>query len=258
MTIAVSHPGKLGDLLYCLPTVRHIAKISGQKVDFWTSKFCQAGQTLLDAQPYINKCFISDKYVMQHEGCGVQPWLLQPDKSYDRVYHLGLRDYPQCRLVDYYPKIYGFSLVDTTISYEFEKIKEGDKIGYLNNPECPPIVICPGRNPNLKGIFNSLINSLIDDHKTVYQVGPKDECITTCNPNVITYNVDMLNTLALLEHAKLFIGTLSANLVLANGFSGLKKVVLCEPERWNPRHDIHSEKHIYLVPSSVEQILKVL
>lgn len=248
MTIAISHPGKIGDLLYCLPTVRHIAKITGCKPDFWTSKLCEPAVSLLKAQSYINDVFVAEKYVPQHDGCGIQPWQLQPEKSYDKVYHMGFREYPQGRLVDYYPSIHGFTMVDTTIKYDFPEMK---------HIQPKSVIICPGRNQTLKGIFENIIKNLCRDN-IVYQIGPKEELVNADWVNVYNFpDMNMLETLTELSGCRLFIGTLSANLVLANGFPDLKKVVLCEPERWCPRHDIHTANHHYIVPSSLGQVLSL-
>lgn len=244
MKIAVTHPGKIGDLLYCLPAVRHISKILDSKVDFWTQKECLPVKSLLESQSYINEVHINETYVKQHEGCGVQPWLLEPIGDYDRIYHMGLRSYPQGRLVDYYPSLHGFTFCDTSIQYDFTK------------REIPSgIVVSPGRNPILKPLFSKLITELAQNH-TIYQVGPPSETINITHPNLKTISEDMLGTIAYINACHTFIGTLSANLVLANGFS-CNKIIICEKERHNPAHDVHNESHIYLdFPVSPEEVIK--
>jgi len=246
MKIACTHSGLNGDALYSLPTIRHISKIFDTKVDFWTSKLCTPILSLVKAQSYINEVFVAEKYQVQHTGCGAQPFQLEPEKSYDKVYMLGFRDYPQCRLVDYFPSIYGFSYVDTTIKYE----------GFQEKSKDNSIVICPGRNPQLKPVFIELMSVLSQKGNIVNQIGPENETIKLDLPNLTTYNVDMLETLGFLADAKLFVGTLSANLVLANGFPNLKKVVLVEPERHNPTHDIHSPNHFYIKPEEALTAIK--
>lgn len=233
-------PGKLGDLLYSLPTARHISKIFGTKIDFWTSKFCGSALPLLKAQSYINDAFVSQKYVPQHDNCGVQPWSLEPESQYDKVYHLGFRSYPQCRLVDYFPTIYGFTMVDTAIKYD---IPEHSSAG--------EVVIVPGRNPLLKPYFIEILEKLPKELMIV-QCGPKEELIKVNLPNV-NYCCDIVDALCVMDNAKLFIGTLSANLVLANGFPNLKKVILIEKERHNPVHDIQSQNHYYVEPKNALQ-----
>lgn len=248
MKISVSHPGRLGDALYCLPTVRHLSKIFDTKIDFWTSNYCKPLVNLLKKQTYINEVFINEQYIAHHHNCGTQPSILECLGKYDKIFHLGIREYPQCRLVDYYPTIHGFTMVDTTIKYDFPPLVGGSK---------DRIIVCPGRNTVFKPLLTELMTSLADEYNPVYQIGPKEECISIDSPSVLTYNVDMLETLSYMSDAKLFIGTLSANLVLANGFPDLKKVILCEPERWCPRHDIHTVNHHYIVPSSLEQVLSL-
>lgn len=243
MKIACSMPGKLGDLLYSLPTVRHISKILGEKIDFWTSNYCSSAVELLKKQSYINEVFIAQNYQIQHDQCGLQPWLLKPEKDYDRIYHMGFRHYPQGRLVDYFSDIHGFTLADKTIKYDFEPLTSPG--GYK--------VVSPGRNPILKPIFGEIIKHFVDSGNVVVQIGPPDELI-----NIFpTININgMYESLAYLNNCDFFFGTLSANLVLANGFP-CKKIVLCEKERHNPAHDIQSDSHNYIdCKSSMEEIMK--
>lgn len=245
MNIAVSHPGRIGDALYYLPTIRHIAKIHDTKIDFWTSDYCKPLVSLFKAQSCINEVYIAKNYIIQHHGCGTQPWELTPEKEYDRIYYGGLRSYPQGRLVDYYPALHGFTFCDTSIQYDFTttEVARG-------------IVVCPGRNPLLKALFGGIISELSNNNIIVYQVGPKDEIINFNSKNVINYDIDMLNTLSVLDKADVFIGTLSANLVLANGFP-CQKIVICEKERHNPTHDILSENHTYLdFPVLLKEVIK--
>lgn len=245
MKIAVTMPGLIGDLLYSIPTARHISKIFGVKIDFWTANHCSPAISLLKQQSFINEAFISKKYVPQHNGCGTQPWELTPEQEYDRVFHLGLRDYPQCSLVEYFPKIYGLSLTDVTIKYDFEpEVYEGK------------IVVAPGRNPLLKPLILDVIKNLTQKG-TVYQVGPTSELIGISMPNLVNLDLSMADTLPVLANADLFIGTLSANLVLANGFD-MKKIVIVEPERHCAIHDIQSIKHHYIVPKTAEEILRLI
>lgn len=242
MKIAVTMPGKIGDLLYSLPTVRYVSKILGDKVDFWTQKECLPVKRLLENQSYINKVYINESYVKQHDQCGVQPWFLEPEGKYDRIYHMGLRDYPKGRLVDYYPQIHGFTMCDTTISYDFDK-KEIDK----------GICVSPGRNPALKSLFAHI---MLHYSKVgpVYQIGPANELVNIPVPNIINVTGDMYDCLPYIDASHLFFGTLSANLVLANGFS-CKKVVVCEKERRFAPHDI-KDNHIYLdFPTTLEEVL---
>jgi ADP-heptose:LPS heptosyltransferase len=246
MKIAVTHPGKLGDALYSLPTIRHISKILGSKVDFWTSEQCRPLIDLFKAQSCINDVFIAKNYVAQHHGCGTQPWELIPEKEYVRIYYLGLRNYPQGRLVDYYPAVHGFTFCDTTISYDMP----------MSQISPPCVVVCPGRNPLLKGLFSQIMKALAKENN-VFQIGPESELINLEIPSLINCpNLDMLETVQTLNCAKLFIGTLSANLVLANGFP-CKKIIICEKERHYPAHDIKSDNHFYLdFPTSLEKVME--
>ncbi len=227
-------PGKLGDAIFSTPTIRHISKILNTKVDFWTSKYCASLRKLFECQPYINSFNVSESYVAQHDQCGIQPFHMEVPQT-DRVYHLGLRSYPQGRLIDYYPELCGFNFVDLSLSFFCQKEEV--------NPTKKRILVSPGRNLSLKPMFARILEYATDRGYEVIQLGPTDELIPK-GPAIECF----AEALRYFPGCSLFFGTLSANLVIANGFK-CPKIVLCEQERWNPKHDIN-ENHLY-VPSDI-------
>lgn len=257
MNISVTHPGKIGDCLYALPTIRHIAQIHGQPVDFWTSQFCEPLRPLFEKQKCIKSFNISTKYKAENDGCGIQPWTLEPDKPCDKLYELGLRNYPNTYLADYYPPIYGFTNCDTTIKYDFEtKKKFGD---VLINENDFNIVVCCGRNEQLRPWFGAFLEMAEQLPIQIYQVGPESELLGPHQlKNTKNLALNMYETVQMLSNANLYVGTLSANLVLANGFD-IPKLILAEPNRWQPRHDLHTDKHHYLgLPTSPQRFLNII
>ena len=107
MKIAVAHPGKLGDALYALPTVRYLSGLHGMKADFWTSDWCKPLAGLLEAQSCIDKVIVPDDYKMQDAHCGVRPWRVPVHGEYVATYQLGFRDWPDASLPDYIAKQVG-------------------------------------------------------------------------------------------------------------------------------------------------------
>lgn len=95
MNIAVAHPGKIGDLLFCLPTARDLCERHGVPVDVYTSPYCRDALGVIAAQPYVRRAAVLEQYVMDHFDMGAQPWRMPvPEEAYDHVYQLGFRSFP--------------------------------------------------------------------------------------------------------------------------------------------------------------------
>lgn len=91
-------PGKYGDMLWSLPTVRAISQIRGEAVDFAVMPQYKNILPLLQAQPYIDRAFVIEEWLLQHSNHGDQPWLPQKNMEqtcgYEHVWHLGYRGHP--------------------------------------------------------------------------------------------------------------------------------------------------------------------
>lgn len=90
MRILCTHPGRAGDLIWALPSVRAIAESLGEKVDLLTTgEFASLGPLLLQ-QDYIGS-------FCAHEGWNIgQGWQPPvPTEDWDQVYHLGYKRWPE-------------------------------------------------------------------------------------------------------------------------------------------------------------------
>lgn len=89
-------PGKLGDILWALATVREISRIHGKKVDFVTMPEYAPLGALLREQSYIDKAGVVLDWRKEHSNYGDQPWRppREVEKGYWKTYHLGYRRPP--------------------------------------------------------------------------------------------------------------------------------------------------------------------
>jgi hypothetical protein len=102
MKILCTFPGKIGDALWSLPTVRAISRHFSQPVDFCMSKkYGQAGlMKLIQEQDYISKAFVLDSWEITDEQHHMIP--REPEvQGYDKVFHLGYNGWPSCELAKY-------------------------------------------------------------------------------------------------------------------------------------------------------------
>lgn len=102
MPILVTFPGKFGDLIWALPTIRALSRRVGEPVDLLVSHDVQSIASLVQAQPYIRGVLSTPAWVdtdclpverrMPPAGAVAK---LQEVFGYSQVFHLGYRDWPK-------------------------------------------------------------------------------------------------------------------------------------------------------------------
>jgi hypothetical protein len=115
--IVCTHPGKMGDLLWSLPTINALYLDRDSKIDLITSKYCAPLKAFLEYQDCIEKVIVSEEYVAQHHDFGTQPWEMPVDGEYNEIFHLGFRESPQMHLRDYMAQLAGIDPVDFIAKY---------------------------------------------------------------------------------------------------------------------------------------------
>ncbi len=103
MSILVSFPGRYGDLLWALPTVRAISEQIGAPVDLQISgEFGGSFVDLISQQPYLHDVQVDHRWGLADwidgDGSLQQAWQPPPIPGYDRVYSLGYRRWPELAL----------------------------------------------------------------------------------------------------------------------------------------------------------------
>jgi len=162
--IAITHPGKYGDMLYCLPAAKALCEINGCKADFYTSQYCSGLKNLFEYQPYIDSFQVSPEHRIQNMGAGVQPWMVPVPSGYKNTYHLGFRQPPGNPLPDYMCDLY--SLPHSQITLDVPDFPTLDEPYIVINPRgdvdflphykdffsrCPVPVVCLGARHEYPG-----------------------------------------------------------------------------------------------------------
>lgn len=241
--IAVTHPGKLGDALYTLPLMRHIYKTTGEKVDFWTSEYCRPMLRLMQNQSCIANAYIHQTYKAERFDLGVQPYQMHVNYAdYERVYHAGFRMVPQFDLPRWIMAQCGIHHIDPEIYYEYDALAHPLQYD-------PYIVIAPRGETTWKQVF---LDVIAKSPINVYIIGGPGDYIGAGHDKT---DLDMYDTLPIIANAQAFIGIGSSQLVLANGFPNIKKVVPHHGFEYDMRHFLYSPNHFYLVNPSADQIL---
>lgn len=248
--IAVAHPGKMGDALYALPAVKWLCKKYGCKADFYTSEYCKPLTPLLEYQPYINKAVIPEEYRIEHMGCGIQPWHMPiPEDNYDAVFQLGFKQTPDKSLHDWIRESVGIS-EQLPVAYECPE----EHVGFYDI--APPlnqtyVVLCSNGETSFKPLFEEFVQKC---PFPIVHVG-KEEIRGLFN---VAYDIaglsSFLNDCSWIKNARAFVGLMSSNLVLANGFDVLK-VAPHDGVHWDMRHVIKESYNWYPINPTAQEIV---
>lgn len=239
--LAFAHPGKIGDALYSLPTMRYVCETKKTTCDFYTSSYCLPMKRLFEYQSFIDNFFVPDSYKIARMDMGVQPWYVPIDSSiYDCTYQLGFKQVPDRAIPQFISTVVGIDNSNLVIKYDYPEIRITE----------PYIVIAPRGETSYKQLFQEIVkNSPIK----VVQIGSKEDYI---GGGINMCGLDMLETVSILSKAKGFVGLMSAMLVLANGFD-IPKVIPHDGKSWDMRHVIYTSQHYYLVNPDVNAVLEV-
>ncbi len=94
MTILCTFPGKYGDLLWALPTIRAISRRIGAQVDLRIGAMFGSILPLLEMQDYLGSVRIHQEWTTE-ETAPISPRLPPSDPGgYDAILHLGYREWP--------------------------------------------------------------------------------------------------------------------------------------------------------------------
>lgn len=248
--LAFSHPGKMGDALYVLPTIRYITKYFNTNADFYSSEYCRPMKRLMEYQNCITNMFFPDNYMVERMDMGVQPWYIPIDISlYETVFQLGFRQTPDCTLPRFIATTAGIGAHQKIeVKYDCPDIET------LNEPY---IVIGPRGHTTFEPLYLDIIEK---SPIKVVQVGGAGDAVGQIagNDKVVDFTGgDMLETCSWLKKSKGFIGLMSAMLVLANGFE-IPRVAPHDGKSWDMRHVVESEYNYYPVDPTAEEALEVM
>jgi hypothetical protein len=241
--IACSHPGRLGDALYALPTIRKLSQILETPIDFYTSEYCEPLRRLFEYQSSINEFIVPDDYVIERHDCGIQPWRMPIPNVYDRVYHLGFRGVPTESLDFFIAHSVGLDK-PAPIQYEHPNM------GTLAHDY---IVLAARGETTFKQLFKAVIHLCPID---VVEIGGSNEAIGGELTLDMT-GVDFLDTLDLIAGAKGYVGLISSQLALANGFP-IPKVAPHDGRSWDMRHVVYGRHNYYPILPDAQKVLEIL
>lgn len=246
--IAVSHPGKHGDALYALPAAKRLSEVMGMKVDFYSSDYCLPLKPLIEFQSYINAFYVAPNYKIERMDMGCQPYYVPIDRYvYKRVDHLGFRRVPD-------QAIHRFIAAEAGIGDVADPTYEVPE--WYNPPYKDYLVLATRGDTTYKGLFQDIIDQSPLPVMLIGGAGEHKFFSTSGKKVIVRTGEDYLMTAAMIAKSRGFIGIMSSQLVLANGFN-IPKVIPHNGRSWDMRHVIYSENHHYMVEPTVEEVLGV-
>jgi len=240
--IACTHPGRLGDAIYALPAIKKVCQMREALADFYTSKYCRPLERLFGYQSYIHGFYMPDNYQIERMDMGVQPWRVPVDIGlYDMTYHMGFRTVPDKAIPDFIMESTGLS-TPARIEYEYPEF-ETSKLPY--------IVVAPRGETSFKKLFNDFIEIC---PMPCYVAGSNNDYTGI---GIDITGLDLLETTTWIAKSKGFVGLMSSQLAIANGFD-IPKIAPHDGIHWDMRHVIYSDTNFYPVNPTANDLIKIL
>lgn len=236
-------PGNTGDLLYSLPTARVLCAAHATTCDFYTAETSKHTKRLMEYQSFIDRLIIPKAYKIERRDIGTQPYIMPIEDTYDAVYHLGYRSVPDRTLHQFIAYQLGITL-PLAIHYEYPIIESPLTIPY--------VCIAARGETTYKAFFMDLISKLNSRGIGVAQIGGKGDFVGLFGWDAT--GKDMLDTLSILSHAKAFIGLMSSQLVLANGFP-IPRIAPHDGIHWDMRHCVYTPLNHYPINPTTDAII---
>lgn len=269
MKVLCTMPGKFGDILWALPTVRAIADAAKEPVDLILSQSYgdKSFRTLIEGASYILRCVAETTWVVR-DTAPLTPQrpetMFGPWAEYDKVIHLGYESWPLSLLpADIYLRgsiSWGSPLPDLDLDTPWLVQPDGadqyvyQKWGAAHVPhvhigwseehvelKAGLIYALAGALPAhdirvITHVGSRLATEWLMHYPGHHDIGGLDRAAFSTTPfqNLAWYSGDWILTAHALANSKLFVGCLSAQWVLANAL-GIRTVIV-EPTtaRHNP------------------------
>jgi len=247
-------PGKIGDALYALPTCKQLAEDFGEQVDFYTSSYCEPIRALVEYQPYINRMVVPDTYIIERMDMGIQPWYMPiPENQYTAAYQLGYRGIPDRALHQFMALEAG---IDKPLKIEYTYPEP--KYTFFT----PFVTFAPRGSSSYANLFIEVAYKLIEKRIGIVVIGGAGENYfqvdDILNPYILDYTgYDMIDTVGMLSKSLAFIGLMSSQLVLANGFD-FPKIAPHDGIHWDMRHVVYSDTNFYPINPSEDDIISLV
>lgn len=249
---AAAHPGKIGDALYSLPFIRYMYRTTGITFDFYTSEYCRPIKELFEHQDCIDRVIIAEDYKLENFGCGAQPWYINIPVGYDRIFQLGFQRTPDQMLHQFIAAEQGV-YEPLAIEYQCPPIQSysiGSILFKENN--LPYICIAPKGESSFGAFFDKLVED-VSQYFGCVTLGGKGDYRN--NNSADCTGKSLLETASIIANSRGFVGLMSSQLALANGFP-ISRIALGGYDS-DMRHAVKYHLNYYPTHPTTEEILRL-
>ena len=236
--IAICSPFHNGDILWTVPTARELARVHDAEVDFWVSVWAKNCADLLLAQDFTRRVVVDEDFT---SALGREHWMgnaESPDHGYLRVCQLGFRGHFNVPIPEYYCRLVGIGQQPNKFDLPAE-LHPDDLL------PAAPFVCLASKGP--ADMFHATFRDFVKrcPHHVV-EVGYPGEVVATDLGAWDRTSDGFVRMAQIISMCKWFVGTLSAPLVVASGFSCLK-VGVHDGVHWDMTQVVYTDRHRYVV-----------
>lgn len=249
--IAICNPNHHGDVLWSVPAARALARNMHAQVDFWVGPRAKNLPDLLKAQGFVRDVFVVDTL----------DDVISPVGEYQATYQMSLKGWggPET-LLDYFCNLAGVGRQGHHLDLPDEVTAPS---GWI--PRCPYVSVAmkgyEGHEwrENVHRGVRGMTQMLAQDGVPVLEVGfpnwddPANP--RRVNRNCVTAGVGGLDRMTwgflkmawVISRCKVFVGTISAPLVIADAFPNVHRVAIHDGVHWNLNAVTKSPMNHYVV-----------
>jgi hypothetical protein len=235
MTLGIGMPGKAGDFLYSVASSRYLSQAHNEKIDFYTSPYCENLRRLMEYQDYTNEFIVPESYKDYWFAWGVQPADMPiPKEKYSNVYQFGYHAFPDRTLPAWFMHSIGLDNINQSCLGMFKY----PEVETLNGDY---VVIAPRRDLSFEKTFKHFIEIC---PVPIVQIGGIRETWPGREGDIDITCLDWLETVSWISKAKGFFGIISSQGALAHNFDIPK--VFPFHDGWDMRHVVQTPTTLYM------------
>lgn len=243
MTIAICNPNFHGDVLWSVGAARELAYRAGEKADFWLSLRAAATADLLQAQSFVRNVQVVETWA---------PDDIAPQGDYSAVHQLHMRGAQDCTLLDHFCRVSGLPRQGHGFELPLRR---------LLVPTGPFIVLAAkivDQSEWMKAI-NAIFRQFVRLCPVpVVEVGVPGTALATDLGALDRTSNGFVDMAWIISACRVFVGTISAPLVLADAFPDVRRVALHDGDKWNMNNVTRSPLNHYLVYPTPYQLVDLV
>jgi hypothetical protein len=234
--IAVCNPNLHGDVLWSLAAARELARREDCQADFWLSERARGLVDLLKVQR-----FVRDVYV--EPACAPSDFLT-PRGDYKKCFHLHMQNMRDKTLLDGFCHSVGLDRqgywLDLPADCPKQKVPDGPFVTMVGKRDGSPW------HSAFNSSFKEMTRMLKADGIPVVECGPPDSQLAIEDGAIDMTSQGFLEMAGIISKCRVFVGTLSAPLVVADAFPDVRRIALWDSSLWSLTPCTHSPVNYYL------------